>query len=441
MTAARFSRSLIRASLVALTVSFPVAPAWSQDAGDLVAALETEIAALEREIAAAEAAEANYTGGVLGVVAALNTETLRLTQSILMARKAAQEAGAPIEITVPGVQPDPELASNILADIQTQQVLVDAARDEALQSSGLVAAMAMTRYETERLSLAQLRQAWYRAEYGIAFPGIAGPAPTALQPAVNSASGADADASTDNRSTPVWADALHPEIDYSAQIFEQLAQQGFEMVGWWALQRSRAEIDDTPQVFAINVSDWGVGFSMTNPSLKVACIERDPRIIFDADAYLSTEYNSNTIPVTVRIGEDDAYSTRWSKLTSSKGAGRFGADAVALMVDLFDQERLFLRLEENNGQTHDLSIQLAGANDVFEAVSEACQVSLLDLGSDDYRAIQTMLNAGGFDAGTPDGQWGPGSRAAMARYQTAEGLEETGVPNRETLEQMGVSLE
>ena len=438
MTVKSTSRFLVRASLITLCLAMTSGSALSQDTESLITSLDVEIAALDDAIIAAKAEEAKYTGGVLAIISALNTQTLRLTQSVLEARKAAEEGDVPIEITVPGVLPDPDLAANILADIQTQQGLVDTAKDEASRAGGLMAAMALTRYETERLSLSQLRQAWYRAEYGIAFPMLNAPTVAPTRP--SSEDPLPKGDGVITKEAPAWADSDHPNIDYTAPIFEQLASQGFEMVGWWAMQRSRAEIDDTPQIFAINVSDWGTGFSVTNPSLKVACIERDPRVIFDADTYLSTDYNSNTIPMTVRVGEADAYSERWSKLTNSQGAGLFGPPSVALMIDLLNNEKLFLRLEENNGNTHDLSIQLAGSQEVFEALADACQVSLLDLGPDDFRAIQTMLNAGGYDAGTPDGQWGPGSQAAMARYQVAEGLEETGAPNRETLEQMGVSL-
>lgn len=52
--------------------------------------------------------------------------------------------------------------------------------------------------------------------------------------------------------------------------------------------------------------------------------------------------------------------------------------------------------------------------------------------------IQTLLNAGGFDAGTPDGVWGPGSRAAMTAFQAANGLEQTGAPDEATLSAMGI---
>ncbi|MFD2853553.1 peptidoglycan-binding protein [Seohaeicola zhoushanensis] len=74
-------------------------------------------------------------------------------------------------------------------------------------------------------------------------------------------------------------------------------------------------------------------------------------------------------------------------------------------------------------------------------MAEACHFSLLDLGREDYKAVQTLLNAAGFDAGTPDGQWGPGSRKAMAEYQASVGLPETGTPDRATLVRMGILQE
>lgn len=437
MITKRSAKSVMGAAIVAVNVGLPHAPAWSQSQTNQVALLEAEITALEEEISSSEAAEADYSGGVLGVISALNTETLRLIQSVLQARIVAEETGAPIEIKVPAVLPDPKLAESILADLQAQQTVVDSAREEAAGSTGLVAAMAMTRYETERLTLSQLRQSWYRATYGIAFPMTNEPTSPSVRPNIAAAT---ADSDTAEVSAPAWADADFPEIDYTAAIFEQLSNEEFDLVGWWGVQRSRAALDDSPQVFALNVSDWPEGFAMSHPSLQAACIENEPRVIYNADSYLLTDFNSNTMPVTVRIGDAEAQRERWSKLASSKGAGLFGAEAVRFMISLLEEEKVFLRVEENNGQSHDLTVKLQGASSVFEAVADACKVSLLDLGPADFRAIQTMLNAGGYDAGTPDGQWGAGSRAAMSRYQAAEGLEETGIPNRETLKRMGVSL-
>lgn len=422
-------------------ISLTAAPASAQTDPSAGAGYAAEIQELDADIAAAETSLSAYEGGALAVIATLNLETLRLTRSLLEARQAAEESGAPVEITVPAVEPDPEMATNLEQEIEIQEGVVAAARREADGSGGLMQALALTRYETERLTLAQLRQALMRARYGIAFPAGAPQAePTTLTANAAANSGDDP---LDNAPTagPDWADPDFPEIDYTEAVFETLHSQGFEMTGWWAVRHSLAEIDDTPQVFAINVSDWGSTYQMNNPYLAVGCMEQQPRVIFHTDDYLLTNHRSNSIPVTVRIGDKPARQMSWSKLTSNEGAGLFDGAAESFIRDLLSAEKVFLRLEERDGEQHDISIDLAGAEDVFAETARACQFSLIELTREDFRAIQTLLNAGGFDAGTPDGVWGNGSRRAMRAYQAANGLEETGAPDPETLEKMGLNLD
>ncbi|MDE4142960.1 peptidoglycan-binding domain-containing protein [Phaeobacter gallaeciensis] len=67
-------------------------------------------------------------------------------------------------------------------------------------------------------------------------------------------------------------------------------------------------------------------------------------------------------------------------------------------------------------------------------------MGLIKLTRDDYKAIQTMLNAGGFNAGDPDGVWGNGSKKALRKFQEANGLSATGAPDRKTLKAMGLNL-
>ena len=96
-------------------------------------------------------------------------------------------------------------------------------------------------------------------------------------------------------------------------------------------------------------------------------------------------------------------------------------------------------MTDGNGQRHDAEFDLAGVKDAIDAVAGACGWSTLELSRDDYRAIQTILNAGGFNAGTPDGVWGTGSRDALRAFQEQNGLPATGAPDRATLEALGVS--
>ena len=431
--------SLIAVAALSLSLIFPASISTGQGASADLDAIRSDIAAIEAEISEVEVSNGNYQGGALALIASLNLETLRLTKSVLEARLAAEESGAPIEIVVPAVQPDPALAGSILADIQTQQANVDAAKAEAANSGGLMGALALTRYETEKLSLAQLRQAWFRAQYGIAFPTNGAPQSPAPVARTEETPPAD-EVGLGVTSKPDWADPDHPEIDYYMEVFKQLAAGDFTIVGWWGFEHSRAALDDSPQVFAINVSDFGTGYS-DHPSLKVLCHEGEARVIFDADSFIMGDFQSNTLPVTVRIGNEEAMPQRWSKLTSNKGAGLFGAKAQDFIRKLVGEEKVFMRLEGDRGQMHDLSLKMDGSERVFDEVAGACQFSLLDLGREDYKAIQTLLNAAGFDAGAPDGQWGPGSRNAMEGYQASVGLPKTGAPDRATLVKMGILQE
>lgn len=431
--------SFVAGATLSLSLILSASISVGQGASVDLDAIRSDIAAIEVEISEVEASNGNYQGGALTLIASLNLETLRLTKSVLESRLTAEESGAPIEIVVPAVVPDPALAASILADIQTQQGNVDSAKAEADNSGGLMQALALTRYETEKLTLAQLRQAWFRAQYGIAFPTSGAPqAPTQIA-RTDEASKAE-DVGVGVTSKPDWADPDYPEIDYDLEVFKQLAASDFTIVGWWGIEHSRAALDDSAQVFAINVSDYGTGYS-DHPSLKVLCHEGEARVIFDADSFMMGNFQSNTLPVTVRIGSEEAMPQRWSKLTSNKGAGLFGAKAQDFIRKLVGEEKVFMRLEGDRGRLHDLSLKMDGSERVFEEVAGACQFSLLDLAQEDYRAIQTLLNAAGFDAGTPDGQWGPGSRAAMAGYQASVGLPETGAPDRVTLIKMGLLQE
>lgn len=146
----------------------------------------------------------------------------------------------------------------------------------------------------------------------------------------------------------------------------------------------------------------------------------------------------NSFDITYRIDSAPAQSTRWNELTTNKGAGLFGSGSEAFLRDLYDADDFFIRLTDGDGQRHDAEFDLAGVQTAVEAVAGACGWSTIDLSRDDYRAIQTLLNAGGFDAGTPDGVWGSGSRSAMRAFQEDNDLPPTGAPDRATLEALGV---
>jgi membrane-bound lytic murein transglycosylase B len=51
-------------------------------------------------------------------------------------------------------------------------------------------------------------------------------------------------------------------------------------------------------------------------------------------------------------------------------------------------------------------------------------------------ALQTALNARGFDTGTPDGMTGPATQRGIRQYQRSLGLPADGYPTLELLERL-----
>ncbi|MFZ1726676.1 MAG: peptidoglycan-binding protein [Albidovulum sp.] len=399
-------------------------------------ALPAELAAIEEQIVDVQAKIAMYDGGLIKGLAEARLEALLLSKTLIQNRISATESGATVELIISAVQPDETRAQQLLGEMASAQQRIDEAEKEAAQGGGLVQALALSRAETEKLTLAQLQMGYLQAKYGIAFPTVATPAvPAEPSPATEPATVAEGGAPAVG--AVAWADPKYPEIDYSSAGFEQAHKDGDRIAGWWAIKRERAAVDDSPQITAVNYSAYEPSNFMGLTALFARCVEGETALIFVQDDFLMSDFRRKTFEITLRIDETPAQQTRWNGLTSSKGAGLFGSDAETFIRTIYDAKRLFIRLTENNGQNHDATFDLTGSQEAFEEVAGACGWTTLSLTKDDYRAIQTLLNAGGFNTGTPDGQWGAGSKEAMRAFQTSVGIPATGAPDRATLQQLG----
>ncbi|MBL1267265.1 MAG: peptidoglycan-binding protein [Halomonas sp.] len=397
--------------------------------------LDSEIAAINDQIADADATLSSYDGGLINTLAETRREALLLLRTMIESRQQANESGAQLEITLPAVEPDPERAEQLLGEMASQQLRVEDAENEAASSGGLIQALALSRVETEKLTLAQLQMGYLQARYGIAFPVMNQPsqAGTTTSHSENTSS---TNASA-GESFP-WADPDYPNIDYSLAPFEQAYNEGHRIEGWWTVEEELAAIDDSLRIIAVNYSAYKTGNISGLTALIAQCREGDTSLIFVQNEFLRGDFRRNTLDITYRIDTSPAQSTRWGELTSNKGAGIFGSEAESMLRDLYDAEKFFIRITDSNGQRHDAEFDLAGVQNAIDSVAGACGWTTLDLTQDDYRAIQMMLNAGGFEAGTPDGIWGTGSRSAMRDFQEKQGLTASGAPNRETLQALGV---
>lgn len=94
-------------------------------------------------------------------------------------------------------------------------------------------------------------------------------------------------------------------------------------------------------------------------------------------------------------------------------------------------------LRYNNSTSYALAVALLAQQiDGGAGVAAAWPRELAALSRGEVLALQTALNALGFDSGTPDGVAGPATRSALRRWQRSVGLPPDGYPTAEVLERL-----
>ncbi len=94
-------------------------------------------------------------------------------------------------------------------------------------------------------------------------------------------------------------------------------------------------------------------------------------------------------------------------------------------------------LRYNNSTSYALGVGLLAQKLIGGAgVQAAWPRDLAALSSSQVRAMQTALNARGFDTGTPDGTMGPATRRGVRAFQGSLGLPADGYPTLELLQRL-----
>jgi hypothetical protein len=109
---------------------------------------------------------------------------------------------------------------------------------------------------------------------------------------------------------------------------------------------------------------------------------------------------------------------------------------VAFQKRIARHQRLFLRIKDQS-KPYSASFDLREFDKVAGRMEELCGWAAADLTYQDFAQLQTALKKSGHYAGAVDGEWGPGSRGALLKYQRANALPATGILNKATLEHLG----
>ncbi|WP_223423793.1 lytic murein transglycosylase [Alcanivorax limicola] len=114
-----------------------------------------------------------------------------------------------------------------------------------------------------------------------------------------------------------------------------------------------------------------------------------------------------------------------------------GHQGPAFLV--YDNFRVIMRW--NRSEFYALSVGHLADRIVGAGALSRAPVDAPRLHRDQVKVVQTTLNDKGFEAGEVDGILGPGTRAALGRFQKDQGMIADGFPGKEVLARLGVEVE
>ena len=431
-------RTILKSTISAAGLAALAMAAQSQGVEDLTEELDS----ISRQIADAELIAMSDEPEEVREVAKLRLEVLELSRALMENRILAIEGENVRRIVVAGVEPDLRIAELVEDQLVATTDRIKDAREDASGLEGVEASIARIRLETELLTRSQLMLAYYQAAFGIRLPGVSDPIADSTERDSEFRTLDDPDGTDAGRRPP---DLLAGEIGSSSLVRRELAR-GADVSGWWTVV---SDPDDSA-MSAMNFSAYldpddpdGMGklleVQCSGSEFSISFLVPGERLRGDV-AEVGEEPGFDAVH---QFDQDEGKYGRWAESPGGQGASLFDSEARALFFELANAEELSIEIWEADNSLHSGTFELAGFLDVAESAVDAClgqaEEEPMLFARQDYRLIQTLLNIAGFDAGGADGIWGPRSQSAMRQYQHSAGLPQTGHPNPETLELLGLA--
>ena len=134
--------------------------------------LKTELKLTQGEISDTENVASKFSGGLLHALYQVRIEILKTNEAMIKQRIHALESGTEITLEIKKTIPSPEEALKIQQEINEQEKQLKTAKEEALNSAGLIGAMKYAVVATNEQTIAMLRQKYLITKYGLPFPQI-----------------------------------------------------------------------------------------------------------------------------------------------------------------------------------------------------------------------------------------------------------------------------
>lgn len=201
-----------------------------------------------------------------------------------------------------------------------------------------------------------------------------------------------------------WADARHPEIDYSTHYAEGLHEAGASFSGWWGTIKGTPDSGDADHVTSVNFSANEDPNDLDAALLVALCSQNDLYLIYFprqlAEPHLNKANESSETPkdedtesrsatdvvqqnaknrprtawtVSTQLGAANPKNQHWESLGENNGVFITGASAGELIYDLRTEELRTLTLSLRDGAISN-TFKIAGAKTALEPLIETCDL-------------------------------------------------------------------
>jgi hypothetical protein len=281
--------------LASVTISFSLLAAFdSQIASAEALDHSADMASIKAELDIISEGAVKYEGGLIKNIISAREQILKLSFDALNFLELSKSNQITTEYTIELAAPDPERAANLLVEIQGQMEIVSQAEKEVSKSGGLLQALALSRVETEKLTLSQLRLGYYQALYGLP---LATDMSSSNQTVENDT--INADSLETSEPTTTKSEVSEPPSNW---IFSKTTDDFTDKETSYVILLPSGSISrDAPEALIVRCDGKG-GYD----------------ILVKTNGYIGARNNS--VPVRYRFGNEAAVSERWSESTTGTAA-------------------------------------------------------------------------------------------------------------------------
>lgn len=306
----------------------------------------SEILSIEAELSTIEQTSSQYGEGLITNILEARKETLQLSLDALNFFKLSTKEGVVREYTIELTKPDPQRAEAILTEILRQRDIISKAEIEAAKGGGLLQALALSRVETEKLTLSQLQLGYFQAQYGLPIRSE----------------------TSSSNSTTVDLEAA-PESDQPVER-ETTAKVDSEPRSTWVFVERADDFTDKDASFVVLEPSSTAGTDSPSALFARCDGKGDYDIVITANGYIGGK--NNRVKVRYRFGENKPITERWSESTNGKAAflpSGYNDFRTALktgenfIFEITDYQGSTSRSEYNNSKDENLDYVMNGCKE------------------------------------------------------------------------------